>query len=147
VPCLFGIQRLSALLLIARMGGWWGWGQREMPHPGAGAMTLDHGFTELFLQRLHAVYEMLPSAAVDRDGSRDRTYGQTCASRSFYCDGEGWVQGAIEAAVDAAMGGRGGRCATAGEVNHSLERDAVNRPPIRVVNHALAQCAVQCSAV
>lgn len=62
---------------------------KELPHPGAGSLYVDGVFDSTFLERLEALWETIPQAPSLKMNSR--SYADTCAIRSFFCDAEGWV--------------------------------------------------------
>ena len=66
-------------------------------HAGAGALFIDGGFAEPFLESLDALYAKIP-AVVHADRSR------TCAIRSYHCDVDGSVSRAITAALGSSLG-------------------------------------------
>jgi ankyrin repeat protein len=61
----------------------------ECSHPGKGSLYADGGFPESFLQRLEALWASIPLAPGLK--VNNRSYADTCATRSFFCDAEGWV--------------------------------------------------------
>ena len=77
------------------------------PHPGAGAVLVDRAFSAGFLAALDSLYTSIPSAEVDRQDriaqQKGRSYAKTCATRSFFCDGDGWVQRVLAPVAEAAL--------------------------------------------
>eukprot|EP00435_Cladocopium_sp_Y103_P071073 s62_g36.t1 len=58
---------------------------------GAGSCLVDGGFQEPFLDQLESLFKSLPVAPNTKSCSSDRSY---------YCDSEGWVRQAFEAALE-----------------------------------------------
>eukprot|EP01048_Picozoa_sp_COSAG05_P000488 COSAG05_NODE_13_length_36464_cov_294.169449_14_plen_245_part_00 len=86
------------------------------PHPGAGAVLVDRAFSAGFLAALDSLYTSIPSAEVDRQDriaqQKGRSYAKTCATRSFFCDGDGWVQKVLAPVAKAALANE---CVAAGQ--------------------------------
>lgn len=59
-------------------------------HPGAGSGYVDGGFSAAWMDRLDQLWASLPTRAKDA-ASDDRSFANTCATRSFFCDAEAWV--------------------------------------------------------
>jgi len=62
---------------------------RELSHLGAGSVYVDGAFTDAFLNRLEALWDRIPVAPGLK--MNNRSYADTCATRSFFCDAEGWI--------------------------------------------------------
>jgi hypothetical protein len=70
-------------------------GASEHPaHPGCGSGYVDNGLSSSWLRRLQDVWTKLPTHVADTTGGNtsSKSYTMTCATRSLFCDTEGWVE-------------------------------------------------------
>lgn len=63
-------------------------------HPGCGSGFVDNGLSTGWLQRLQDLWATLPAHVADATAGNTSTksYAMTCATRSLFCDTEGWVE-------------------------------------------------------
>ena len=63
-------------------------------HPGCGSGYADNGFSTGWLQRLEDMWAGLPAHIADATAGNtsSKSYAMTCATRSLFCDTEGWVE-------------------------------------------------------
>jgi hypothetical protein len=69
--------------------------RREHPnHPGCDSGFADSGFSTSWLQRLDGLWAALPAHIADTTAANTslKSYSMTCATRSQFCDAEGWVE-------------------------------------------------------
>jgi hypothetical protein len=90
-------------------------------HPGAGALTVDSGFSNAWLAKLHTLWYTLPEEGQQR---------AACHRRRLYTDGEGWIEAQIQAVLEAAYLGLrqgGGEVELAG-VHDQLDGRGLGKP-------------------
>ena len=63
-------------------------------HPGCGSGYVDNGFSTGWLRRLDDMWAVLPAHIADATArnTSSKSYAMTCATRSLFCDTEGWVE-------------------------------------------------------
>lgn len=90
----------------------------QLAHPGSGSGFADHGFSSGWLTRLESLWAGLPSRMADTAAGNTSTksYTQTCATRSLFCDAEGWVESELAPLAEQLLRHTSGGSATGTEL-------------------------------